>query len=154
MSDAEEAPIKTRDPLAIQVFKFYTTIYFNPLAWQEKFKRWLELKHDNVNFNERLLQNREFHNPNIAEKMLEFIGVNEFGSNLPLELYDPNYFPLNSDYEAIAATQLGQWERENKRPFTVGTNMMKPTIAAPYIQVPATLSKKHQVMLERFYTKK
>lgn len=33
--------------------------------------------------------------------MLEFIGVNEWGTNFPPEVYDPSDFPLEADYEAI-----------------------------------------------------
>lgn len=33
--------------------------------------------------------------------MLEFIGVNEWGTNFPPEVYDPSDFPLDADYEAI-----------------------------------------------------
>lgn len=125
----------------------------------------MALKQQGVGFNDRLLCNRAFHNPNIATKMLEFVGVNEHGTNLPPEIYDPNDFPVDADYEAIgrtcgrraltaaAAAQRSKWE-ESSRPAN-------PQIAPPYLHVPSNpnerrafaVSKRHQQMVERFYSR-
>lgn len=142
---------------------------------QEKFRKWYELRREGVNFNERLMRNREFHNPNIGVKMLEFIGVNEWGTNFPPEVYDPSDFPLEADYEAIgkdgpplkssllscvAQAQRAKWEEEARQ--TAAAQGPNARIAAPYIQVPggsmagrdqqtSYASRKHQLMMERFY---
>ena len=119
----------------------------DPVAVQTKFARWLALKSQGVTFNERLVQNRAFHNPNIAVKMLEFVGVNEHGTNFPLAVYDPNDFPVEADYEAIAVTQRERWETESKP---------NPQIAPPYVQATNRAfvpSKRHQIMMERFYSR-
>ncbi|PJF19208.1 hypothetical protein PSACC_00975 [Paramicrosporidium saccamoebae] len=75
--------------------------------------------------------------------MLEFVGVNEHGTNLPLEVYDPSDFPMDADYEAIAHTQRAKWEESNKpRPTTVASQPRNFAV-----------SKKHQLMLERFHSR-
>ena len=81
--------------------------------------------------------------------MLEFVGVNEHGTNFPTNIYDPNDFPMDADYEAISHAQRTKWENTNKP---------NPQIAAPYVQAPGPSrtfvpSKRHQIMMERFYSR-
>lgn len=133
----------------------------DPVAVQAKFDKWIELKEQGVSFNERLIHNRAFHNPNIAVKMLEFVGVNEHGTNFPGRVYDPNDFSVEADYESIGImhdlypspsflclvqAQRAKWEEENK-----------PTRPPPALGQGAprqfTASNKHQLMVERFYSR-
>lgn len=102
------------------------------------------------------MSNPAFHNPNIAIKMLEFVGVNEHGTNFPTEIYDPNDFPEDADYEAMVQEQRLTWEEANKPkpPVNVVTPYHLPAPGGQTMTgrtfVP---SKKHQIMMERFYSR-
>lgn len=113
---------------------------------QEKFKAWLELREQGVSFNGRLLSNHEFHNPNITGKMLEFMGINEHGTNLPNSLYDPSSLPVDGDYVAIAEMQKAQYARSvgHHPPIHKGHQTGNDG---------SSRAKQHRIMLERFYSR-
>lgn len=96
------------------------------------------------------MSNRAFHNPNIAIKMLEFVGVNEHGTNFPADVYDPNDFPEDADYEAMAQEQRAKWEEANKPKPQLSGSVTGGQDGASRTFVP---SRKHQIMLERFYSR-
>lgn len=46
-----------------------------------------------IQFNERLQANQSFRNPHIYDKLVEFLGLDEFGTNFTKSWYDPLAFP-------------------------------------------------------------
>lgn len=44
---------------------------------------------DGKDFNTSIQSGREFRNPRIAEKLIETLRIQQYGTNLPKELYDP-----------------------------------------------------------------
>lgn len=75
-----------------------------------------------------LIQNRkEFRNPSIYEKLIQFCGINELGTNYPATVYDPQKWGPESYYEELAMVQKNEMIRREKekkkvRPeFVVGT---------------------------------
>jgi hypothetical protein len=48
---------------------------------QKRFRNWISLKQKGVSFNEKLMKNKAFHNPQIFKDLMKFVHVDEFGSN-------------------------------------------------------------------------
>ncbi|KAJ9076435.1 SAP30-binding protein [Entomophthora muscae] len=46
-----------------------------------------------IQFNQRLRANQSFRNPHIYDKLVEFLDLDEFGTNFPKSWYDPSAFP-------------------------------------------------------------
>ena len=124
---------------------------------EEKFARWRILQvEQGLDFNTSLLKNRDFHNPNIQSRLLEVLGVRPDGSNFNKFLMNPetnnpmsksdffqNYFNYiqtceespDFDYVRVAEEQRSVWEQSQKL-STQNSN---------------SVSKKHQIMHDRYY---
>ena len=44
---------------------------------QAKLERFHELKHNGVHYNETLMQNRSFNNPNVLSQLVRFLDIDE-----------------------------------------------------------------------------
>lgn len=63
----------------------------------------------------RNIQNKvEFRNPSIYEKLIEFCGIDEKGTNYPPELYDPSIWGKESFYDALDKAQKADMEKREK----------------------------------------
>jgi hypothetical protein len=51
----------------------------------QKIIRWLELQKEGKFFNDKLMTSKSFRNPSIIEKVIEYLGVDQYGSNLDEE---------------------------------------------------------------------
>ncbi|KAG8955135.1 hypothetical protein FRC04_009592 [Tulasnella sp. 424] len=69
------------------------------------------LKRQGKHFNDTLMQNKAFRNPHIYAKLVEFVFVDETGSNFPKDLWDP--FDVREEWyaEKIAAQQKERSEK-------------------------------------------
>ncbi|KAL7751510.1 SAP30-binding protein [Sorochytrium milnesiophthora] len=75
---------------------------------QQKLERWLALKaSQGANFNRSLMSTREYRNPHMYRKLVEFFDLNEHGTNYPPDAFDPRRFPQGAYYE-----ELGNAQRE------------------------------------------
>jgi len=73
---------------------------------QEKIAKMIEKKRNgHMNVNEYVQRKKEFRNPSIYDKLVNFIGIEEHGTNFPREIYDPSVWGPDSYYEALAKTQ-------------------------------------------------
>ncbi|KND01481.1 uncharacterized protein SPPG_03282 [Spizellomyces punctatus DAOM BR117] len=94
-------------------------------ATQAKIAKWLDLKGSGMHFNARLEQTHAFRNPSIMSKLIEYLGLDETGSNYPKEIYDPHGFPEEAFFDRIAHKQA----TERPPPPTVASNL-NPQLAA------------------------
>lgn len=63
----------------------------------------------------RLIQDRkEFRNPSIYEKLIQFCDINELGTNYPPHIYDPLQWGRESFYEELAGAQKTEMERRER----------------------------------------
>jgi hypothetical protein len=60
---------------------------------QAKISGFYELRQKGVRFNDSLLKNKAFRNPHIYAKLVEFVELDEIGSNLDKSVFDPHGFP-------------------------------------------------------------
>ena len=82
---------------------------------QEKINmRYEKMKHTNMDMNRLIQERKEFRNPSIYEKLIQFCDINEFGTNYPPEIYDPLQWGPESFYEELAKTQKIEMDRREK----------------------------------------
>ena len=63
------------------------------------------MKHAPWRIKQSILNNKEYRNPSIFEKLIEHMKIDERGTNYPPELHDPYRFELESYYELLAKAQ-------------------------------------------------
>jgi hypothetical protein len=63
----------SRQPINIKHVMNYTS---------EKIVQFLEKKKQGLNINDHIQQQREFHNPEILEKVISHFSINQYGSNV------------------------------------------------------------------------
>lgn len=116
---------------------------------QEKIARMMEKKRtQHMNLNEYVQRKKEFRNPSIYDKLVNFIGIDEHGTNFPKELYDPSIWGPESYYEALSKAQKDyntQKEREKLKKthveFVSGTKKPVPS-SAPNVTASGVPEKK------------
>lgn len=72
---------------------------------------------ENYDINKVIQQKKEFRNPSIYEKLIEYCEINEFGTNFPSDIYNPSKWGPSSYYDELAKTQkvaMEQIENEQK----------------------------------------
>lgn len=61
-----------------------------PAELQDKITKMYErMKMNNLDMNKVIQERKEFRNPSIYEKLIQFCDIDELGTNYPPELYDP-----------------------------------------------------------------
>lgn len=73
----------------------------------------MDFKDSGVHFNDKLISNREFKNPNIYLKLLEFADLDEYASNIDKSIYDPSLLPEFASYKLINETQRQEYEKRS-----------------------------------------
>lgn len=82
------------------------------LAVKTKIEDLRRLSEQNVHFNERLYANRDFMNPSIYEKLIEYIDVREDVSNF----IDPQvFFPKEAYYDKLCEKQKSDYEKRSEK---------------------------------------
>jgi len=79
-----------------------------------------------MDMNAVIQKRKDFRNPSIYEKLIQFCGINELGTNYPPSMYDPLKWPKESYYEELAKIQKAEMdkrekERKGKVEFVSGT---------------------------------
>ncbi|KAJ3328627.1 hypothetical protein HDU76_009606 [Blyttiomyces sp. JEL0837] len=82
---------------------------------QAKISQWHELRKKGKKFNDQLMRTQSFKNPAIMSKLIEFIGLDEHGSNLPKSYFDPKGFDERLYYDELAKQQRLAAERPPTR---------------------------------------
>ncbi|KAJ2062313.1 hypothetical protein GGI17_002551 [Coemansia sp. S146] len=76
-----------------------------PAELQAKFAQWYDLKQQGANFNETLMRNKTFRNPNIYQWLVNHLGLEEAGSNMPLDGFSPAELRKDFTSGALAEEQ-------------------------------------------------
>lgn len=94
---------------------------------QEKIARLHEkMLTQSLDMNAVIQKRKDFRNPSIYEKLIQFCELNELGSNYPIAIYDPLKWSKESYYEELALVQKAEMdkrekERKSKVEFFSGT---------------------------------
>ncbi|KAJ1954545.1 hypothetical protein IWQ62_005734 [Dispira parvispora] len=78
---------------------------------QTKFSQWHELMQQGASFNAQLLHNKKYRNPHIYAKLIEFLDLDETGSNFPTSFFDPKAFTRQA-YADELARQQDEYDRQ------------------------------------------
>ncbi|XP_046389083.1 SAP30-binding protein [Ischnura elegans] len=86
-----------------------------PVELQEKIMR----LHDRMlagglDMNRVIQQRKDFRNPSIYEKLIQFCGINEMGTNYDASVYDPQRWGKESFYEELAKVQKAEMDRRER----------------------------------------
>ncbi|MBN3306318.1 S30BP protein, partial [Amia calva] len=86
-----------------------------PVHLQEKIFKLYERKlHDDFDTNNHIQMKKEFRNPSIYEKLIQFCGIDELGTNYPKDMFDPHGWSEDSYYEALAKAQKVEMDKLEK----------------------------------------
>ncbi|KAI9306941.1 HCNGP-like protein-domain-containing protein [Cunninghamella echinulata] len=113
---------------------------------QEKIEHFLSLRKSGHCLNEHLQRNKSFRNPRIYAKLVEFVDIDEIGSNFPKDQFDPKGFPESSYMDGILETQRQIAEEKAQRaaqgrsqlafvPSSTSSST-PPSISSPSISIP------------------
>ena len=79
----------------------------------EQYERYLR---EGIDYNKFIQKKKDFKNPSIYEKLIEYSGIYEFGTNYSPDVYDPQIWGPESNYEELAKSQKIEMDkREEKR---------------------------------------
>lgn len=82
---------------------------------QDKIGRLHEkVEKDGMDMNFLIQKRKDFRNPSIYEKLLQFCNINELGTNYPPHLYDPLRWGKESFYEELGRLQKEDMEKRQK----------------------------------------
>ncbi|XP_055626305.1 SAP30-binding protein [Toxorhynchites rutilus septentrionalis] len=85
------------------------------LELQEKIATLYEkMRNSNMDTNKIIQERKEFRNPSIYEKLIQFCNINEFGTNYSPEIFDPSQWGKESFYEELAKAQKVEMEKVEK----------------------------------------
>lgn len=85
------------------------------LELTEKIKQLYEkMESSNMDMNRLIQQRKDFRNPSIYEKLIQFCDINEFGTNYPPHIYDPLQWGPESYYEELARVQKNEMLKRQK----------------------------------------
>ena len=64
--------------------------------------------------NKIIQERKEFRNPSIYEKLIQYCDINELGTNYPADIYDPTSWGKESFYEELAKAQKTEMDKIEK----------------------------------------
>lgn len=87
-----------------------------PIELQEKIARLhRKMESHQLDMNHLIQQRKDFRNPSIYEKLIQFCNINELGTNYQPERFDPFKWSKDSYYEELAKVQKVEMEKLEKQ---------------------------------------
>ena len=94
---------------------FYWTKGLCSASLQERINKLHQKKvGHNYDMNAVIQNKKAFRNPSIYEKLIQYCGIDEHGTNFPKELYDGHLFGKESYYDELAKVQKAEMDRREK----------------------------------------
>ncbi|XP_074519658.1 SAP30-binding protein isoform X4 [Halichoeres trimaculatus] len=82
---------------------------------QDKIHKLYERKlHGDFDTNSHIQKKKEFRNPSIYEKLIQFCSIDELGTNYPKDMFDPHGWSEDSYYESLAKAQKVEMDKLEK----------------------------------------
>lgn len=77
-------------------------------------KYYYRVQYEGLDMNRMIQDKKNFRNPSIYEKLIQFCDINELDTNYPPEKYDPLKWGKESYYEELAKAQKVEMDRREK----------------------------------------
>lgn len=74
-----------------------------------------KIKNSEFDLNQYIQDKKEFRNPSIYDKLIQFCNINELGTNFPPEIYDVSIYGPESFYEELARAQKLEMDKLEKQ---------------------------------------
>lgn len=93
-----------------------------------------KISKSNFDLNKYILADKKFRNPSIYDKLIQFLEINELGTNFPPEIYDVSIYGPDSFYEELAKAQklemdkLEKQKKENAKTISNEVMIVKESI--------------------------
>lgn len=90
-----------------------------------------KIKNSKFDLNQYIQDRKDFRNPSIYDKLIQFCNINELGTNFPPEIYDVSIYGPESFYEELARSQklemdkLEKQKKENSKPEVIIKELSK-----------------------------
>uniref|UniRef100_A0A7N4P6J2 SAP30 binding protein n=1 Tax=Sarcophilus harrisii TaxID=9305 RepID=A0A7N4P6J2_SARHA len=82
---------------------------------QDKIQKLYERKiKEGMDMNYIIQRKKEFRNPSIYEKLIQYCSIDELGTNYPKDMFDPHGWSEDSYYEALAKAQKIEMDKLEK----------------------------------------
>ncbi|XP_051176300.1 SAP30-binding protein isoform X2 [Leptopilina boulardi] len=95
-----------------------------PLDLQDKITAlFKKMETGGLDMNKVIQQRKDFRNPSIYEKLIQYCKIDELGSNYPPERFDPCKWGKDSYYEELANVQMIEMEKLKAKRKEKGTKM-------------------------------
>lgn len=95
-----------------------------PLDLQDKITAlFKKMESGGLDMNKVIQQRKDFRNPSIYEKLIQYCKIDELGSNYPPERFDPCKWGKDSYYEELANVQMVEMEKLRTKRKEKGTKM-------------------------------
>uniref|UniRef100_A0A0B6Y7J1 SAP30-binding protein n=1 Tax=Arion vulgaris TaxID=1028688 RepID=A0A0B6Y7J1_9EUPU len=103
------------------------------------------MRREGLDLNRAIQSKKNFRNPSIYEKLIDYCHIDEKGTNFPPEIYDPSIWGKDSFYDELDKVQRKEMERREKEKktkieFLVGTK--KPATSADGAMGPSDEKKR------------
>lgn len=74
-----------------------------------------KIKNSDFDLNQYIQEKKEFRNPSIYDKLIQFCNINELGTNFPPEIFDVSIYGAESFYEELAKAQKFEMDKLEKQ---------------------------------------
>ncbi|NXE41629.1 S30BP protein, partial [Ptilorrhoa leucosticta] len=79
---------------------------------QDKIQKLYEIKmKEGMDINYMIQRKRDFRNPSLYEKLIQFCSIDEIGTNFPRDIFDPHGWSEDSYYEALTEAQETEMDK-------------------------------------------
>lgn len=114
-SQAEEDPEGNDDPILDNDLYPEPKGTCDPRLQEKITKMMTKMKETDCDWNSVIQNKKSFRNPSIYEKLIEFCGINEFGTNYQPDVYDPNKWGNGSFYDELYEVQKVEMEKRMEK---------------------------------------
>ena len=119
-----------------------------PSELQEKITNlYRKMESGRMDMNKLIQQRKDFRNPSIYEKLIQYCSINELGTNYPPDRFDPFKWGKDSYYEELAKIQKSEMEKlekarkEKTKIEIVSGTAKRPSNTAPAVEEDAKKRK-------------
>lgn len=115
----ENQPANTKDPLVEEEEDGIIIPPEPPGKCSNELQEKIARLHDRMlagglDMNKVIQQRKDFRNPSIYEKLIQFCGINEMGTNYDASVYDPQRWGKESYFEELAKVQKAEMDRRER----------------------------------------